>query len=179
MRRAAGACATVLVIGCVVLVAPVARAGRPTAVKAVFCVPGPRGWSLQRFKPLIDPRAKTEFAEMSLAGPLLEFKLRRFSAEAETSFNYKFDLDGRLNALSGTVSVFGAWIGEANLFPNADGTAPAVHAKYERQGESIPRPDDATEYIGLLEAVPVYRTAQAVPCGAMLKEAEKMHATQE
>jgi hypothetical protein len=159
---------------------PGAKAGKPTQVKTVFCVPGRESWDVQRFKPLIDPRAKSEFAEMSLAGPLLlEFKLRRFSEKTETTFDYKFDADGRLNALSGSVTVFGAWVGEANLFPNADGSVPAIHVKYRREGEVIPKPDDATDYIGLLDAVPVYRTVQAVPCGAMLKEAETMNATQE
>jgi hypothetical protein len=129
---------------------------------------------------LIDPRAKTVFAEMSLAGPrLLEFRLRRFSEKSETEFDYRFDPSGRLNALVGSVTVFGSWIGEANLFPNADGTVPPYHVKYRSEDQPRPRPDDAADYIGSLDAAPIYRTVQNVPCAAMLKEAEKMNATQE
>jgi hypothetical protein len=171
--------AKILAIGCAMLIVPGGRGQRATPVKLVFCVPVPGGWSLQRFKPLIDPRAKTEFAEMSLAGPLLlEFKLRRFSARSETAFDYKFDLDGRLNAVLGTVTVFGSWVGEANLFPNPDGTIPAYHVTYRSENQPAPKPDDAADYIGSLDAAPIYRTVQAVPCAAMLKEAEKMNATQ-
>jgi hypothetical protein len=172
--------AKILIVGCVVLAVPLARAQKPTQVKLVFCVPVSKGWSLQRFKPLIDPQAKTEFAEMSLAGPLLmEFRLRRFSGRSETAFDYKFDSSGRLNALNGAVTVFGSWVGEANLFPNPDGTIPTYHVKYRSENQPVQKPDDAADYIGSLDAAPIYRTAQAVPCAAMLKEAEKMNATQE
>jgi hypothetical protein len=170
----------ILIVGCVGLTVLLARAQKSTQVKVVFCVPVSKGWSLQRFKPLIDPRAKTEFAEMSLAGPLLlEVRLRRFSGRSETTFDYKFDPDGRLNALNGAVTVFGSWVGEANLFPNPDGTIPPYHVKYRSEDQPVPRPDDAADYIGSLDAAPIYRTTQAVPCAAMLKQAEKMNATQE
>jgi hypothetical protein len=172
--------AKILVIGCLALAAPMARGAKPTQVKLVFCVPGSRGWSLQQFKPLINPRGKTEFAEMSMAGPLLlEFKLRRFSEKAETAFDYKFDDGGRLNSLQGSVTVFGAWVAEANLIPNADGTMPPHRVTYRRDDQPVRKAEDAADYIGLLDAVPIYRTVQGVPCAAMLKEAEKMNATQE
>jgi hypothetical protein len=172
--------AKILAIGCVAFAALVARAEKPTQVKLVFCVPGSQGWSVQRFKPLIDPRAKTEFAEMSMAGPLLlEFKLRRFSEKVETVFDYKFDDSGRLNSLLGSVTVFGAWVAEANLIPNADGSVLPHRVTYRRNDQPVPKPDDAADYLGLLDRVPIYRTVQAVPCAAMLKEAEKMNATQE
>ena len=169
--------AKILAIGCVALAAPLVRAEKPAVVKVVFCVPGSRGWIVQRFKPLIDPRAKTEFAEMSMAGPLLlEFRLRRFTEKAETTFDYKFDDRGRLNALQGSVTVFGAWVAEANLIPDADGTVPVHRVTYRRDDQPVRKPEDAADYIGLLDAVPIYRTVQAVPCAAMLKEAEKMNA---
>jgi hypothetical protein len=172
--------AKILAIGCLAVATQLVWAQKPIQVKTVFCVRDARSWSLQRFKPLIDPRASTAFAEMSMAGPrLLEFKLRRFSEKTEATFDYKFDAGGQLNALMGSVTVFGSWVGEANLFPDADGTVPPYHVKYRREGQPIPRPDDATDYIASLDAVPIYRTVQALPCAAMLKEAEKMNATQE
>jgi hypothetical protein len=172
--------AKILVIACVVLSAHVARAAKPVEVKRVFCVPRPEGWHLQRFKPLIDPRGKTVFAEMSLAGSLLlEVRLRRFAEKTETTFDYKFDESGQLNSLMGSVRVFGAWDAEANLYPDADGTVPPYHVKYLRNNEPVSKPEDAVDYVGLLDAVPIYRTVQAVPCASMLKEAEKMNATQE
>jgi hypothetical protein len=172
--------AAILILGCVIFAAPSARAEKPAQLKMVFCVPASNGWSLQRFKPLIDPRARTVFAEMSLAGPLLlEFKLRRFSERAETAFDYRFDSAGRLNALLGSVTVFGAWVGEANLIPDAGGNLPPYHVKYRRDDQPIPKPDDAADYVGSLDAAPIYLTVQALPCAAMLKQAEKMNATKE
>jgi hypothetical protein len=172
--------AAILTLACVAFTAPSARAEKPAQVKMVFCVPASSGWSLQRFKPLIDPRAKTVFAEMSLAGPqLIEFKLRRFSERAETSFDYKFDAVGRLNALLGSVTVFGAWVGKANLTPDAGGNLSPYHVKYWRDDQPIPKPDDAADYVESLNSVPIYLTIQALPCAAMLKQAEKMNATQE
>ncbi len=172
--------AKILAIGCLALAVPAIRAERPTQVKLLFCVPGSQGWRLQRFKPLIDPRGKTVFAEMSLAGPLLlEVRLRRFAEKTETTFDYKFDAGGGLNSLQGSVSVFGGWVGEANLFPSAEGTVSPRRVTYRRNDQPVPKPEDAADYVGLLDAVPIYRTVQAVPCAAMLKEAEKMNATQE
>jgi hypothetical protein len=172
--------ATILVVGHMLLYPSSGGAEKPTQVRMVFCIPASNGWVLHQFKPLINPRAKTVFAEMSLAGQLLlEYKLRRFSEHAETAFDYKFDADGRLNSLIGSVAVFGSWIGEASLIPNADGTVPPYQVRYRSEGQSISKPDDAADYIGSFDTVPIYRTTQALPCAAMLKQAEKMNATQE
>ena len=38
--------------------------------------------------------------------------------------------------------------GKANLFPDAEVPVPAIHAKYQREGQAILEPDDATDYIG-------------------------------
>jgi len=163
------------------LVAPSEIFAKERDIKVVFCVPGPQGsWSLQSFKPLIDPRAKTAFAEMSLVGPLLlEFRLRRFSPESEVTFDYKFDATGRLNALEGSVKVFGSWEGEANMLPDADGSVPPFQVLYRRNNDRISRPQDAARYLPLLNDPPIYRTAQAVPCAAKLQGAERVNATQE
>jgi hypothetical protein len=170
-----------MLLGSLAVAAPSMVFAKERDVKTVFCVAGPKNsWSLQRFKPLIDPRAKTVFAEMSFANHmLLEFRLRRFSEAAEVAFDYKFDAAGRLNALEGSVKVMGSWEAEANMFPNADGSMPSYQVLYSRNHERVSKPEDAVDYIGLLEKAPIYQTVQAVPCAAMMKEVEGMNATQE
>ena len=156
----------------------------PRKAKAVYCVQAKDGgWSLQRFRPLINPAAKTVFAEMSFTGPVLEaVRLREFHPGYEVVFEYKFDATGKLNALLGSVEAWeGHWIAEANLYPEADGTLGPAHLKYYRSAErdQISRPEDAQHYTGELSRVPIYRTIESLPCGGLLKEAEKMNATQE
>jgi hypothetical protein len=163
------------------LAAPPALSASAPVVKTVFCVPGAMGaWRVAKFKPLIDPKAKTAFAEMLVgSGRLLEYRLRRFSEESEVSFDYKFDEFGRLNALKGSVKVVGAWTAEANLLPDADGSLPSYQVVYYRGSQRVPRPEDAGDYISPLKDAPAYRTVESVPCGANVKEVEGMNATQE
>ena len=120
---------------------------------------------------------------MSFTGPVLEaVRLRRFHPGYEVVFEYKFDATGKLNALLGSVEAWeGQWIAEANLYPEADGTLGPIHLKYYRsqQHDQISRPEDAQHYTGELSKVPIYRTIESLPCGGLLKEAEKMNATQE
>jgi hypothetical protein len=151
------------------------------AVKAVYCWQEAKGeWSLHRFKPLINPQGRTVFAEMSFEGSALgEVRLRRFYPNTEVVFDYKFDPTGKLNGLKGTVSVFGEWAAEANLFPNEDGTVPPYRVSYSQGGNRVQKPENAADYIGRLDEVPIYRTVQNVPCAAMMKEAEKMNASRE
>jgi hypothetical protein len=156
----------------------------PRKAKAVYCTQAADGgWSLQRFRPLINPVAKTVFTEMSFTGPVLEaVRLRQFHAGYEVVFEYKFDATGKLNALLGSVEAWeGPWVAEANLYPEADGTLGPIHVKYYRsqQRDQISRPEDAQRYTGELSKVPIYRTIESLPCGGLLKEAEKMNATQE
>ena len=151
--------------------------------KAVFCARAGNGvWSLQGFEPLINPRVKMVFAEISFAGTSVESaRLRRFYPDHEVVFDYKFDSAGRLTSLLGSVDVWGQWLGEADLFPEADGTVGTVHVKYYRASsrDTIARPEDAEDYTAELSSVPIYRTPESLPCGGSLQEAEKMNATQE
>jgi hypothetical protein len=151
--------------------------------KAVYCSKAASGtWGLQRFEPLINPKAGTVFAELSFAGPVIESaRLRRFHPDYEVVFEYKFDGAGRLTGLLGSVDVWGQWLGEANLYPEADGTVGSVHVTYYRGStrDVITRPEDAEEYMAELSSVPIYRTTESLPCGGSLREAEKMNATQE
>jgi hypothetical protein len=156
----------------------------PRKAKAIYCTQAADGgWGLQRFRPLINPEAKTVFAEMSYTGPVLEtVRLRRFHPGYEVVFEYKFDAAGKLSALLGSVEAWeGHWVAEANLYPEADGTLGTIHLKYYRSQEhdQISRPEDAQHYTGELSKVPIYRTTESLPCGGLLKEAEKMNATQE
>jgi hypothetical protein len=150
-------------------------------VKALYCWQGVKGdWTLERFKPLINTQTGTVFAEMSFEGAaLIEVKLRRFNAASEATFDYKFDSTGKINGLKGSVTVFGEWVAEANMLPDPDGTIPPYHVLYSRDKDRIEKPENAPQFIGRLKEVPVYQTIQAVPCGAMMQEAEKMNATQE
>jgi hypothetical protein len=164
--------------------------------KAVYCTQGAHGeWSLHRFKPLIAVRGGTVFAEMKFEGRVLEeVRLRRFYKDSELAFDYTFDAAGRLVELHGSVQVksvappgadpaYGVeladWLGEAELTPDSDGRIPPHHVFYSREKDKIDKPDNADVYVGRFNEAPVYRTIQAVPCAAMLKEAEKMNATQE
>jgi len=151
--------------------------------KAIYCTQSADGaWRLQRFQPLINPRAGTVFAELSFAGTMLEAaRLRRFYPDREVVFDYKFDGAGRLTALVGSVEFWGQWLGEADLTPEADGRLGNVHVKYYRaeSRDRINRPDDGETYTAELSRVPIYRTTESLPCGGSLREAEKMNATQE
>jgi len=188
-RRAAGTCAVMLAMSSAGL------AKDPNA-KAVYCTREANGsWSLQRFKPLIDVQGGTVFTEMTFEGSVLEqVRLRRFYGDSELTFEYNFDAGGRLVGLRGSVQVksvappgadpaFAAeladWVGQAELTPGADGRIPPHHVLYTRENDRIDKPDDADKYVGRFNDAPVYMTIQSVPCAAMLKEAEKMNATQE
>ena len=150
--------------------------------KAVFCTQSPGGWTLQQFEPLINPKGGTVFMELSFAGTTLEAaRLRRFYPNREVAFDYKFDDKGRLTGLHGGVEVWGQWLGEADLTPEADGKVGKVHVEYYRAAsrDHITHPEDADEYVTELSSVPIYRTIESLPCGGLLHEAEKMNATQE
>jgi hypothetical protein len=163
---------------------------------AVYCWQGAKGeWSLHRFKPLIKVEGGTVFAELSFEGGALEeVRLRRFYADSELAFDYRFNGAGKLTGLRGSVTVrtspppveiggepmvFADWLGEADLLPGEDGKIPPHHVVYSRQNDRIDKPENAETYIGRFNDAPVYPTVQSVPCAAMLKEAEKMNASQE
>ena len=152
-------------------------------IRAVYCTHATNGaWSLQRFQPLINPRAGTEFAELSFAGTVLEAaRLRQFHPDHEVVFDYKFDSAGKLTALLGSVEMWGQPLGEANLYPEADGAVGSFHVKYYKPDsrDLISHPADAETYAAELSRVPIYRTIESLPCGGSLQEAEKMNATQE
>ena len=170
-------------------------AKEPTA-KVVYCTQEANGeWSLLQFRPLIEVLGGTVFTETTFKGRVLqEVKLRRFFADSELAFDYTFDASGRLTGLHGAVTVrsvpppgahvlpgfeLADWLGEADLLPGSDGKIPPHHVFYSREKDRIDKPDGAEKYVARFNDAPMYLTIQSVPCAAMLKEAEKMNATQE
>ncbi len=164
--------------------------------KVVFCLQEANGaWSLLQFRPLIEVLGGTVFTEMTFKGSVLqEVKLRRFFADSELAFDYTFDTSGRLTGLHGTVTVksvpppgaivppgfeLADWLGDADLMPGSDGKIPAHRVLYSREKDRIDKPYDAEKYVARFNDAPVYLTIQSVPCAAILKQAEKMNATQE
>jgi hypothetical protein len=168
---------------------------KETTGKAVYCTQGDKGdWTVQRFKPLIKVGGGTVFAEFSFDGSALKkVRLRRFFADSELAFDYTFDASGKLANLRGSVSVrtvgptlpgdtdpplFADWLGEAELTPGSDGKIPPHHVAYSREKDRIDKPDDADKYIARFYEAPIYKTVESVPCGAQMKEAERMNAEQ-
>ena len=164
--------------------------------KVVFCLREANGdWSLLQFRPLIEVLGGTVFTEMTFQGSVLrEVKLRRFFADSVLAFDYTFDVSGRLMGLHGTVTVksvpppgaivppgfeLADWLGDANLMPGSDGKIPPHRVFYSREKDRIDKPFNADKYVAQFNDAPVYSTIQSVPCAAMLKQAEKMNATQE
>ncbi len=189
IRWAAGACA-------MMLAASPAGFAKDSNAKAVYCTQGADGqWSLHQFKPLIEVQGGTVFAEMTFDGSVLEeVRLRHFFKDSELSFDYTFDASGRLTGLHGSVQVksvpppgadpafaveLADWVGEAELTPGRDGKIPPHHVLYSREKDRIDKPENADAYVGRFEQAPVFLTIQSVPCAVMLKQAEKMNATQE
>jgi hypothetical protein len=151
--------------------------------KAVYCVRANNGeWYLQKFEPLINPKAGTIFSEISFIGKVVdEVRLRQFHPYYELVYEYKYDDRAKLIALLGSIDMWGQWLGEADLYPQADGTVGDFHVKYYKSGtrDQIQRPEDAETYTAELSKVPLYRTIESLPCAGSLQEAEKMNATQE
>jgi hypothetical protein len=186
----AGACAMVFAASSTVL------AKDPALKPGAYCTQGASGqWTLHRFKPLIKVHGGTVFTEMTFDGPVLrEVRLRHFFADSELAFAYNFDASGKLVALHGAVTAksvappgadaassveLADWMAEADLTPGDDGKIPLHHVQYSRENDRIDEPMDAKKYVGQFDDAPVFRTIHSVPCAAMLKEAEKMNATQE
>jgi len=185
-----------LVVGAVMLAASTTVLAKESVGKPLYCWQGADGkWSLQRFKPLIEVKGGTVFAELTFAANVLEeVRLRKFYADSELSFDYMFDVTGKLKEIKGSVQVktvvpklpgdaepidIPDWLGEATLTPGADGKIPPHHVFYSREKDQIEKPDVADKYIAWFNSAPVYRTISEVPCAARLKEAKEMNATQE
>jgi len=189
MKWVSGGCALMLAASSIAL------ANDPNG-KAVYCIQAANDtWSLNQFKPLINVHGGTVFAEMAFKGSTLqELRLRRFFPGSELAFEYTFDSSGRLSALHGVVTVKSVpppgaivppgfvlddWLGDADLMPGRDGKIPPHRVLYTRDNDHIEKPFDAEKYVVRFNDAPVFWTIQTVPCAAMMKEAERMYATQE
>jgi hypothetical protein len=150
----------------------------PRTIKTMYCAKEKTGeWTLQWFRPLIDPNGRSSYFELSTVGPLIEkATLRQFRHSYELSYEFKFDGAGKLIGLDGRVEAWNDhWVAEANLYPDAQGVVGPVHLKfYKAEGHlQIARPEDAREHEDELSRVPLYRTTESLPCSNLLKEAEK------
>jgi len=138
-------------------------------------------WHAQLFQPLINAQRAMVFAEIEFAAKRVdEVRLRRFFPGYDVEFDYKFDDKGKLNEMTGSVAVSRDWVGESNLYPDADGKINNLEVKYYRPGtdERVVRPEGAERYTADLSKAPIYRTVESLPCAGSAEFAEKMNATQ-
>jgi hypothetical protein len=139
-------------------------------------------WAVQKYRPLIDLHAGLVVEQVGYEGTRLDQVLmKRYDPAVQVTFDYKFDEAGKLTELHGFVRRWGRWVCEANLYPLAVGDTGPLRVKYRggMDGTEISDPDDGPRYEGLLKQVAVYRTVNEIPCAGMLKEAERVNATQE
>jgi hypothetical protein len=149
---------------------------------SLYCTQAKDGtWLAQSFQPLINAHSKMTFAQIEFAAKRVdEVRLRRFFPGYDVEFDYKFDSNGKLNSMVGSVAVSREWVGESSLYPNEDGTVSNIQVKFYKPGteERIVRPEDAERYTAELSKVPIYRTVESLPCAGSFEVAEKMNATQ-
>ncbi len=148
---------------------------------SLYCAQSKDGaWHAQNFQPLINVHARMTFAEIEFIQNRVDVvRLRRFFPGYDVEFDYKFDIDHKLTSLIGSVALPREWVGESNLYPNADGTVSNIQVKFFRPGteDRVVRPDDAERYTAELSTVPIYRTVESLPCAGSIPAAEKMNAT--
>jgi len=151
-------------------------------LNSLYCVAiTDESWHAQLFQPLISAHRAMAFAEIEFAARKVdEVRLRRFFPGYDVEFDYKFDVNGKLNSMKGSVAVSRDWVGESSLYPDADGKINGMEVKYYMPGtdERIVRPEGAERYTAELTKVPIYRTVESLPCAGSAEFAEKMNATQ-
>jgi hypothetical protein len=155
---------------------------KPLQDHSRFCLQHGLEWTLQDYPPLVDAHAGMTVEQVIYTGTWLQRALvKKYTSRFELMYEYKFTEDGKLLALHGKLQRWGRWYGEADLFPDADGTIPKPDVSYRlgANGGIIQDPDDGPDYTKVFSTVPVYRTIADVPCAVLLREAEKRNATQE
>jgi hypothetical protein len=149
---------------------------------SLFCLRSVDGtWHAQTFQPLINPRKELFFAEISFEAQHVDVvRLRHFYPGYDVEFDYKFDTNGRLNGLMGSVAVPKDWVAEADLFTHLDAPDTALKIRYYRPGteDRILAPEGVNTYIADLSNAPIYKTPESLPCAGSFQDAEKMNATQ-
>jgi hypothetical protein len=147
-----------------------------------FCVPQGAGWVVQAYAPLVDTKKGTLVEQAVYTGRQLSHVLMKtYNDRYELMYDYRFDQNGRLIQLRAYLERWGQWLAEADLFPEADGLIPTpdVHYRLSQFGGIVPDPKDGANDTKVFLSAPVYWSAGQVPCAVLLREAEKVNATQE
>jgi len=151
---------------------------KPKSLKSFFCVPvSPSEWKLQRYPPLIDPKAGTTYVEIWSSGMMVErVKLRRFQRNRDVMYEYHYDTDGKLKSLQASLHYWGYWVAEAELPLNGETETGLKTVHYykaraitgEQVRETMNNPEEKGRYLNELNAATHWMTAQAVPCADKL-----------
>jgi hypothetical protein len=157
-------------------------AATPVRDHARFCVPQGSGWVVQNYAPLVDTRKGTVIVKAVYSGNVLSHVLvKTYNDRYELLYDYALTEGGKLAALHGYLQLWGRWLADADLSPDADGLVPVPDVEYRQHAGSgmIAAPKDGPYYVQIFQTVPVYRTAAEMPCAVLFQEAEKKNATQE
>jgi hypothetical protein len=147
-----------------------------------FCIPQGAGWVVPPYAPLVDTKKGTKVEQAVYTGGLLSHVLMKsYNDRYELMYDYRFDQNGRLIQLRAYLERWGQWLAEADLYPDESGLIPNpdVHYRLSQFGGIVPDPKDGANETKVFLTAPVYWSVAQVPCEVLLKEAEKMNATQE
>ena len=170
-----------------ILAIPTSLCGQKRLVKTTYCIPDAAGaWHLQSFHPLINPRAENTFAEIWMLDQHVErLRLRRFHSDRETRFVYRFNSDGGILFVEGSVDLWNRWVAQTTLpAKDRDGHLPQDIRYYKQRSElgdrrdEIGVPSGADRYLRDLIAAPVYASANEIPCADQIRAVERTNAAQ-
>ncbi len=147
-----------------------------------FCIPQGSGWVVQPYAPLVDTKKGTKVEQaVYTAGTLSHVLMKSYNDRGELMYDYRFDERGHLVGLRAYLERWGQWLAEADLYPDASGLIPMpdVHYRLSQFGGIVPDPKDGANETKVFLTAPVYWSVSQVPCAVLLKEAERVNATQE
>jgi hypothetical protein len=147
-----------------------------------FCIPQGGGWVVQPYAPLVDTKKGTKIEQAVYSGSTLTHVLMKdYNDRYELMYDYRFDERGRLVQLRAYLERWGQWLAEADLYPDENGLIPNpdVHYRLSQFGGIVPDPKNGANETKVFLTAPVYWSVSQVPCAVLLREAEKMNATQE
>ena len=155
--------------------------GRGESPAEMFADSGKGDWALQAYPPLIDTHAGTVYEQATYTGKWMsKVRMRGFRRDYELDVEYRFDERGKLTETIGEIQQGNNWHAEASLYPDGQGGVrdPEVTYSHEGGGKAIAQPEEARHYTPMFRSVKLLKTSDEIPCAGLLKEAEKMNATQ-
>jgi hypothetical protein len=155
--------------------------GRGESPAETFADSGKGEWVLQGYPPLIDTHGGTVFEQANYTGKWLsKVRMRGFRRDYELDVEYRFDESGRLTETVSDIQQGNNWHAEASLYSDGQGGVrePEVTYSHEAGGKTISQPEEARHYTQMFRSVKLLKTSDEIPCAGLLKEAEKMNATQ-